>query len=301
MITSNIKEIALFVLLAVWSGEAMGQPRGNLHPSPRIRIALNFYSFNTPLSHGSKTIESVIDYASDVGFDGVDITGYYLPNYPAIPSDDYILEIKAHAFRQGITICGTGVRNDFTLADPLALEKEKQLVRDWTVVASKLGASTLRIYSGAKIPDGEMREETEHRVAAAVNECAAFAKSHGIMLALQNHDDFLKTAEDVDRLFALIDSDNVGLMLDIGSCHTDPYREIEQTVQYAISWQIKENVFIDNVETKTDIPRVMDIVARHGYRGFVPIEILGSGNEHQRAHEMFEQVNGARETTKQKK
>lgn len=290
-----MKKTILILLLALLWGETIGQPRGrNLHETPRIKIGLNYYSFNTPLLRGEETIESVIDYAADLGFDGVDVTGYYFPGYPAVPSDEYILRIKNHAFHQGMTICGTGVRNDFTLADPAARAREIQLVKDWVVAASKLGASTLRVFTGPKIPDGYTWDETARWLAAAVDECAEFAKPYGVVIAIQNHDDFLKTAEDVERIFSRLTSDNVGLMLDVGCYHTDPYREIERTIEYAVTWQIKENVFIDDVETPTDIPRIIDIIARGGYRGFVPIEILNSGNERERTKVMFEKVRAAR-------
>jgi sugar phosphate isomerase/epimerase len=287
--------IAVVVLsIAASPAPVSGQSRGNLHRTPRIRIGLNYFSFNTPLTKGDETIESVIDYAADLGFEALDITGYYFPGYPAVPSDDYILKIKNHAFHQGMTICGTGVRNDFTLADPAARAREIQLVKDWVVVASKLGASTIRIFAGPKTPEGYTWDETAVWLAAAVDECAEFAKPYGVVIALQNHDDFLKTADDVENIFARLASGNVGLMLDVGCYHTDPYREIEQTIKYAVTWQIKENVFINDVETPTDILRVVDIIARNGYRGFVPIEILGAGNERERTRRMFEGVRDAR-------
>jgi sugar phosphate isomerase/epimerase len=286
---------AAVLSIAAATAQVSGQrSRGNLHQTPRIRIGLNYYSFNTPLTKGGETIGSVIDYAADLGFEGLDITGYYFPGYPAVPSDDYILKVKNHAFHQGMTISGTGVRNDFTLADPAARAREIQLVKDWVVVASKLGASTIRVFAGPKTPEGYTRDETAKWLAAAVDECAEFAKPYGVIIALQNHDDFLKTADDVEKIFALLTSDNVGLMLDVGCYHTDPYREIEQTIRYAVTWQIKENVFIDDVETPTDIPRIIDIIARNGYRGFVPIEILGAGNERERTRRMFEGVRDAR-------
>ena len=268
---------------------AQQQPVGNIHDSSRVKIALNFYSFNSPLLSGEETLESVIDFCSDTGFDAVDITGYYFAGYPAVPSDEVIFKTKRRAFRQGIQICGTGVRNDFTISDKELLEKEKQLVKDWVVVAAKLGAPVVRIFSGNPVPSDEW-EETARRVAAAIDECGEFAKQYGVVLAIQNHNDFLRTADDVEKLFLLIKSDAVGLMIDIGSYRKDPYKEIEQTVKFAVSWQIKEDLFINGVKTKTDIPRIVDIVRRGGYRGYVPIEILGKGDERERTKKMFEQL-----------
>jgi sugar phosphate isomerase/epimerase len=263
------------------------QTQGNIHEESRIKISLNFYSFNTPLLNGSETLESIIDYCSDTGFDAIDLTGYYFPGYPQVPSDAYISRIKYHAFRQGIQISGTGVRNDFTLPDAEARKREKDLVKNWVVVAAKLGAPVVRIFAGEGVLAGYTWEETARQVAGEINECGEFAKQYGIILAIQNHNDFLKTAEDVEKLFALIHSDAVGLMIDVGSYRTDPYRETEQTVRHAVSWQIKESVFINGNETPTDIPRIMDIIRRNGYRGYVPVETLGKGAERERVKTMY--------------
>ncbi|MDR1723911.1 MAG: sugar phosphate isomerase/epimerase [Tannerella sp.] len=272
---------------------AFGQSSGVSDIRDRIKITLNLYSFNTPLNKGEETLESVIDYCSEIGFAAIDATGYYFKGYPATPSDEYINRLKYRAFRKGVQFAGTGVRNDFTLSDADSLAKEKQLVKDWVVVAAKLGASTLRIFSGNGVPEGRTWSQTAQQVALAIDECGEFAKKYGITLAVQNHNDFLRTAADVENLFALIKTDAVGLMIDIGSYRTDPYREIEQTIRYAVSWQIKENLYINGVETKTDVKRVIDILRRHNYHGYVPIETLGSGNERERIGKMFEYIRDA--------
>ena len=64
------------------------------------------------------TLDDVIDYCAAHNIDGVDMTGYYFPGYPKVPTDEYIYNLKRKAYLNGVTISGTGVRNDFTLADP---------------------------------------------------------------------------------------------------------------------------------------------------------------------------------------
>ena len=68
--------------------------------------------------NGQMTLEQVLAFCSDLGFAAVDPTGYYFPKYPALPDDSYLYQIKRKAFRLGLDISGTGVRNDFTLPDP---------------------------------------------------------------------------------------------------------------------------------------------------------------------------------------
>ena len=81
--------LAAFVGFSLYFAEAQTRMVGNIHNTGAIKIALNFYSFNTPLLEDRETLESVIDYAAGIGYSGLDITGYYFKGYPAVPSDEY--------------------------------------------------------------------------------------------------------------------------------------------------------------------------------------------------------------------
>ncbi len=248
-------------------------------PGLRNKIALNAYSFNIPLRDGSMDLFDMLEYCSKLGFDGVDVTGYYFPGYPEAPSDEYIYSIKKRAFELGLDICGTGLRNDFCLADAELREKEKERVKNWIIVAEKLGAPALRIFPGKDIPENYTWDEIAVWVAEDIIECAEFGKSHGVVLEIQNHNDFLKTAEEVSKLMDLVNHEWVGLMLDIGSLRTaDPYIEIAETIKYAISWQLKENVYINQVETPVNLQKIKNIIENSDYKGYLPIETLGAGD-----------------------
>ena len=41
-----------------------------------VRIGLNAYSFNRPLTAGTMKLEDVIDYCASQNLDGIDLTGY---------------------------------------------------------------------------------------------------------------------------------------------------------------------------------------------------------------------------------
>ena len=263
----------------------------NLLP-PKVKISLNAYSFNRPLLAGDMTINDMLDFAAQTGFEGVDITGYYFRGYPAVPSDEYIYHVKRHAFKLGIEICGTGVRNDFTLPDASKRVAEKKHVKEWIEVASKLGAQTLRIFTGGRgAPDGYTWEQTADWIAADIRECAEYGRQHGVMLALQNHWDFLKTGDEVLNIFKKINSDWTGLMLDIGSYRSaDPFAEIAQTIPLAITWQVKEEMFINNKPVRTDLDRLKKIIDASAYRGYLPIETLGEGDPKQKIAFMFQEV-----------
>src|SRR5436305_1388218 len=120
------------------------------------------------------TLDGVLDYCAAHNVDGRDATGYYFPGYPKAPSEEYIYGLKRKAYLNGVTIGGTGVRNDFALPDAARRKGEIQLVKDWIEVARKLGASVVRVFSGRALPAGRTFDQVLEYMIPAFQECAAY-------------------------------------------------------------------------------------------------------------------------------
>src|SRR5258708_977736 len=115
----GLEAIASSALLGQ-SGELLSTGETKRLSGCRIKLALHSYTFNAPLTAGKMILGDVIEYCAAQNIDGVDLTGYYFPGYPAVPSDEYIFNLKRKAYLNGVTINCTGVRNDFTVADAVA-------------------------------------------------------------------------------------------------------------------------------------------------------------------------------------
>lgn len=260
----------------------------------KIKLALNSYSFNRPLTSGQMTLDDVIDYCAAHNIDGVDLTGYYFPGYPKVPTDEYIYDLKRKAYLNGVSISGTGVRNDFTLVDAAARKGSIQLVKDWVDVGQKLGASFIRVFSGRSIPKDSSFEKVLEWMVPAFQECAEYGKKHGVIIGLQHHDDFLKTADQTIQVVKAVNSDWFNVILDVGSLRQgDPYQEIEKLLPYACTWQIKETVYVNGKSTPIDLVRIRKIIDKVGFRGFLPIEALGQGDASAIVTAFFEKVRAA--------
>jgi len=258
------------------------------------KSSLNVYSFNRLLRDGEIDLFDVLDFCATQNFEAIDPTGYYFPGYPAVPPDAYINEFKRKAFLLGLDISGTGVRNDFAIPDPERRAADIELVRAWVEVAAKMGSPNLRVFAGKSSYEGYSREQVFEWMAKDVRKCCEYGEQHGVIIALQNHDDFLKTAADVDEIFERVDSPWLGLNLDIGSYRVhDPYEEIERNIKRVVTWQIKENVTIDGVETPTDLERLAGIIQRSGYRGYLPLETLGPGDPYEKVPALLEKARNA--------
>ena len=250
-----------------------------LTPGTRIRIGLNAYSFNRPLMAGTMSIPDVLNYCAKQQLDGVDLTGYYFKGYPNAPTDENIYSIKRAAFLNGVTITGTGVRNDFALTDASSRRGHIQLVKDWIDVAAKLGSDMVRVFAGREVPKGFTFDQVLEWMIPAFQECAEYGSKRGVIVGLQHHDDFLKTADETIRVVQAVKSEWFSVILDVGSLRqVDPYAEIEKLLPYASNWQIKEHVWYGTKKVDIDLPRLRTIIDKVGYRGFTPIEALGPGN-----------------------
>lgn len=262
--------------------------------SDKLKMSLNAFSFNDLLMAKKMTLENLLEITSEIGFDGIDITGYYFPGYPNVPSDEYLYEIKRKAFRLGLDITGTGVRNDFTEPDKNKRAEHVQLVKNWINAASQIGAPVVRIFAGTQNPAAYSRTQMLTWMLDDIKECLAHGKQNGVMVAIQNHNDFIQTAAHAIEFIEKVNSDWFGLILDTGSYRIhDPYTEIAKTAKYAVNWQIKENVFVNGAEKEADIPRLIKIIKTSGYKGYIPIETLGPGDPRAKVEALFKKVKDA--------
>lgn len=263
-------------------------------PKKHLKLSLNAYSFNEPLKSNTISMEELIEFAAEIGFEGIDLTGYYFPGYPNVPTDAFIYQIKRKAHLSGLSISGTGIRNDFAQLDAGKRKKDIQLVKDWILVASKLGAPVIRIFSGVDIPKGYSWESIASWMAKDIQECVDFGQAHGVIVALQNHNDFIKNAEQVKSLFQLVNREWFGLVLDIGSYQQgDPFPQIQETIPLAVNWQLKEEMYQEGKAIKTDLSKVLKMILASNYRGFIPIETLGKGDPKQKVSQLLKEIKDA--------
>jgi sugar phosphate isomerase/epimerase len=225
------------------------------------------------------SLDDLLVFASLHHFDGIDLTGYYFHGYPTVPSDEFIYHIKRKAHLLGLSISGMGVRNDFTQPNKDLRRLEVERVKNWIVVAAKMGAPVLRVFSGVIIPKEYSWMDIATWMAEDLKECADFGQKYGVIVGIQNHNDFIKTAEEVHNIFDMVQHEWLGLVLDIGSYRTgDPYEQIKSTIPLAVNWQIKENIYENGIEKKVDLAKLFDLIKNSTYKGFIPIETLGNGD-----------------------
>ena len=222
----------------------------------------------------------MMEFASNIGLNAVDLTAYYFSSYPKLPEKSEIFALKKRALELGLNISWTGVRNNFITADIEARNRDLNMVKEWLEISSAIGSSILRIFTGRNQPKGYTKEQVKMWLVDAYKECAQYGAENGVIVALQNHNEFLFTANEIIDIIKRVDSEWFGLILDISGLRTtnDPYVEAEKLAPYANYWFIKEHVYHHQQKKTTDMAKMAAMIKRSGFRGYVSFESLTDGN-----------------------
>ncbi|MGB5419385.1 sugar phosphate isomerase/epimerase family protein [Algibacter sp.] len=246
----------------------------------RVQYSVNAYSFNDEFRSGEMDLFDMMEFASDIGLNAVDLTAYYFSSYPSLPKKPEIFALKKKALELGLNISWTGVRNNFVTANVESRKADREMIKDWLAISSTIGSSILRVFTGRNLPDGYTKEQVKAWLVEEYKICANYGAQTGVIVALQNHNEFLFTADEVIDILERVDSEWFGLILDISGLRTtnDPYAEAEKLAPFANYWFIKEHVYHNQEKKRTDMSKMAAIIKRHGFRGYVSFESLSDGD-----------------------
>lgn len=277
----------LFQTAAAGAGLAVAGPLAAIEPivrsgRPRLHLSLAAYSYRQWLDLGKKpkpdmTLADFIDLGAAMPLDAVELTGYYF----AQTTPDYLADLKGRCTRHGLDISGTAIANDFCPRDPDKVKKQIEHVKKWVEHTSRLGGKTMRIFAG-HVEKGDDEDKARARCVEAIQEACDHAGKYGIYLALENHGGITATAQQMLAIVKAVKHDWFGVNLDTGNFHTpDPYSDLAQLAPYAVVVQLKGEVYPGGKKEESDRKRLIDILRKADFRGYVALEYEGSEDARQ--------------------
>lgn len=242
-------------------------------PAPgKYKVSLAAYSLRSllDLKNPRMKLEEFIEKCAEWGCDGTELTEYYFQK-PITP--EYLTRIKRTAIKAGLPITCTPIGNTFTLPPGEARDRQLASMRNWIDASAELGSPAIRIFAGGT-PKGVDEAEARKWAIECINISLEHAAKRGVFLALENHGGIVATADGMLSIIKEIKHEWFGVNLDSGNFHTpDPYADLEKIAPYAVVCQLKcEMTPQGGKKQDMDYPRVIDILRKAGYRGFITLE-----------------------------
>ena len=248
---------------------------------PRLMLSLAAYSFREYFKDSAHPQEKnvpaekkidlfkFIDYCAKHGVAGAELTSYY---FPADASDEFLLEVKRHAFLRGVELSGTAVGNSFTHPAGEKRDREIALVKRWIDRAALLGIPHVRVFAGNT--ERQSLEAAKKNCVAALQECCDYASRKGVFLGIENHGGIVAEADVLLEIVRSVDSAWLGINLDTANFHTDdPYADLERCAPFAVNVQVKTELRPRGSEKQaTDLKRIISILRKANYQGYVVLE-----------------------------
>lgn len=262
-------------------------------PTPPLRLGVSSYSYwhftpeKVPLEH-------VIDQAHALGLAGIEILHQQLES----EENRYLQELKRYAFQRGVAIHNLATSQDFVWDDPDKRKQQVEHTLHCIDLAHALGVPSIRVNAGTWRRDDNFGSLLETRgwttpwegfseqdgfdwAIEGLRACTEHAAKKGVMLLLENHWGLTTTAEGMLKVLEGVDSSWLRAILDMGNFYfeEDMYAAMEKVAPYVDIAHAKTYPGGGAVLTvPIDYARVLQILYKAGFRGYLSIEMEGKEN-----------------------
>ena len=176
-------------------------------------------------------IEKVVEFAKNLGYDGVEIRGIRrqldLTKAPEFAADRIGSTIKLFEFA-GVKIVSVDTSASFCWPEKARQESSFAEAESHVYLAEKLGVKLVRVFGGY-VPEGEAVERWARTLADYLRRLADISGKRGVTVALETHDSW-KRASDIMPVIKMADHEYVKVLWDVAHPWTEG-ETIEESAQ----------------------------------------------------------------------
>ena len=247
---------------------------------PRFQISLAEWSLHRALSNKMlDNLEFPVKAKRDFGITAVEYVSSFFSDYVTDPK--YLTELKRitdyHAVKNVLIM----VDGEGNLGEPTEEGRLKTVDnhKKWVDAAQFLGCHSIRVNAGGS----GTPEEHAANVVLGLRKLCEYGQTKGISIIVENHGGHSSDGGWLSQVIRTVKMPNVGTLPDFGNFHIgegqdyDRYKGVEELMPFAKGVSGKSYDFDkDGNETTIDFPRMIGIVKKSGYRGYIDVEYEGS-------------------------
>jgi len=263
----------------------------------RLRPGVVAMSLRPQLESSQMTYEDVIRFIADLGLEGLDMTGYWVPpmlrfppgipstqisdmvrQTPANPSRLWLSSLRTTAYKNGVHVYSVGSPVKMAQKTPDLRAKEVAFGKKWIDIADHVGAGHVRVFGGG-ITQGATEAQAVDWAVEVYKPLLDYAAARGILVGLEDDDDLTRTSEQLLTILKKVNHPFARINLDCGNFRKDGYNECERCAPYAAATHVKINMTTpEGKREPADWVRLFGLLTNAGYRGYVSIEVESNDN-----------------------
>ncbi len=264
---------------------------------PFFKLSLAQWSLHKKIQNGEMSPLDFAQKASELGFEGIEYVNQLYKEELKKDADpkeamDMLLKAlkeKSETYKvQNLLIMVDGEGNLATLDEAERLETIENH-KKWVDAAKYLGCHSIRVNA-----HGEgSAEEVADAAVKGLSELSDYAAKQGINVLVENHGGYTSNGEWLADVMKRVGKSNCGTLPDFGNfCQTigygsiddencedpyDIYKGVSELMPFAKGVSAKSYDFDENGnQPKIDYLKMLEIVKKAGYKGFIGVEYEGS-------------------------
>lgn len=254
-------------------------PAADGKPAP-FQISLAEWSLHRALKGGQlDNLDFAKTAKQDYGIEAIEFVNQFFKD--KAKDKQYLAELKKRADDLGVRMMLIMIDNEGALGDA-NLRKRLQAVENhfqWVEAARYLGCHSIRVNAASS---GSYDDQSS-RAADGLRALTEFADPFDMNVIVENHGGLSSNGQWLAATIRKVDHQRCGTLPDFGNFKLDAdheydrYTGVAELMPLAKAVSAKSHEFDDKGdETRTDYRRMMRIVVRAGYHGYVGIEYEGS-------------------------
>ena len=252
-----------------------------------MEVGCSTYSYHRTFEACKINMEAFLEKMFHLNVSGIELLDMHI-----IPEPEKLRKLKRLAFKLGITFAGVTIDPcvEIKSISPRKFQKTAEpeaKINKWIDIASLLGASALRV-NAIRNQEQTPQEAIKTNV-DLIRKCIPHAAEKGIIMGVENHGGITSTAEGILKIVKGVDSEWYGVVLDFGNFGFEDkaYEEMAKVAPYTIFCHAKTYEMIRSShgqescweEKRINYRKVMNILRRSGYNGYLSLEYEGNEAE----------------------
>ena len=246
---------------------------------PAFKISLAEWSLHKTIKAGKLDNRDFAKTSKEeFGIDAIEYVNQFFKN--KAEDQKYLADLKQRADDHGVKTLLVMIDGEGKLGDPDNAKRTQSVENHykWVEAAKTLGCHSIRVNAGSA---GSYKEQVK-LAADGLRRLSTFGAEHGLNVIVENHGGLSSNGKWLAEVLTTVGLENCGSLPDFGNFRIqgdqwyDRYLGVEELMPFAKAVSAKSHEFDDQGnEVNTDFVKMMKIVVKAGYNGYVGIEYEG--------------------------